>query len=58
MISNKQNFKNEYFDMGFTHLRIKIIEKIKLKIKLNSKKNLKINFHASYAESLQLPKAV
>ena len=34
MISSKQNFRSEAFKMGFTHLKIKLIEKFKLKINL------------------------
>ena len=38
MISNKQNFENEAFNVGFTLLEIKMIEKFQLKIKLTATK--------------------
>ena len=38
MISNKQNVENEAFKVGFTLLKIKLIEKFKLKIKLTETK--------------------
>ena len=38
MISNQQDVENEAFKMGFTLLKIKLIEKFKLKIKLTATK--------------------
>ena len=39
MISNKQNVKNEAFKVGFTLLKIELLEKFKLKINLLYKFN-------------------
>ena len=36
MTSNKQNVRNEAFTVGFTLLKIRLTEKLKLKIKLTS----------------------
>ena len=38
MISNKQNFENEAFEVGFVLLKIKIVENFKLKTKLTETK--------------------
>ena len=38
MISNKQNVENEAFKVGFTLLKIKLIEKFKIKMKLIERK--------------------
>ena len=38
MIFNKQYVENEAFKMGFTLLKIKLVEKFKLKIKLTETK--------------------
>ena len=57
MISKKQNFKNESFKIGFSHLKINAIETFKLEIKL-TKTKFKNQFYTSSAVSLQLPKAV
>ena len=38
VISSKQNVENEAFEVGFTLLKIKLIEKFKLKIKLTETK--------------------
>ena len=34
MISNKEDFENEAFTVGFTLMKIKLIERFTLKIKL------------------------
>ena len=56
MTSNKQNVENKAFNVGFTLLKIKLLEKIALKIKITETK-INDQFYKRSAESLQLPNA-
>ena len=55
MISDKKNLENKVFHIGFMHLKIKIKEKFRQNSLGQKFKN---QFHTTYAESFQLPKAV
>ena len=54
IISNEQNVENEAHKIGFTLLKIKIIERFKLKLRLILTQKFKNQFYTRYAESFQL----